>query len=423
MVLGTFLFLKWKRIQLPSISNYFIASIFIVKCLLSILYIYTHYKYYSGGDIALFHKDGLIIYNTLFTNPNEYMELVFGINDYKPVPDLIYNEIEAMGLWWDNGLYSVVRFCALTNLFTFGNIYCTGIFMAFVTTIGLMLLYQSIYLLFPSKASLIKLIAFGIPSVLFFSSGIHKEGLMLTSLAVFFYAVVCLYLKFENTLKYLVLLLVAAFLLLQVRNFAFYLLIPGALAFCISLFNKKYLPAIYFFSIVTIASLSMLLYFSDFHQSVFISGNFLKLIAIKQQLFESLATGNSKIEIEKFEPNLFYFLRQLPIAFLRGFCAPLFLNYSKPFQLIFIIENFILLLFLMLLIYCTNYKTFKWNALLMWQLLFAISMLVLMGIVVSNIGATIRYRSVVLPFFFMFFVANFDYKKLNTILSKYFYLK
>lgn len=417
-VLFTILFLKWKKLANENISALFIAGVFLLKCFLAVLYIYVHYRYYGGGDLTEYHKDGNIVYQTLFENPLKYIHLLFGINGIKPVPDIIAPEVEAMGLWWDNGLYAVVRFYAFTNLFTFGSLYATGIFVALCSTVGMVLLYKSICEILPDKNTMLKVAIFGIPSTMFFTSGPHKEGLLIFFFGVFFYAVTQLYLKVQSITFFACAVMVAFFIWL-IRDFTWYLLLPGFLAFVFSLFIKKHVPLVFFVTVVVSAGVALLFQFEDIENSVLYKGNFLEIIQVKQSFFQALSGGNSYIAIEKFNPDMAYLLKEIPLAFSRCFFAPFYLSSLNAYQWVFVIENVVIGLFALLLISHISFKKITWNNIALWQFIFAVSMMILIGIVVSNIGASVRYRSILLPFVFIFLISITDAEKLKTTLSKF----
>lgn len=398
--LGAFIFYKWKKLHFTDLSPSFIVAVFLLKSILSIVYTLAHLRYHGGGDTFNFHKDGLIIFETITENPIKYFMLCFGPNGLKIAPEFILKETDAMGYWWDNSAYSVVRFYAITNLFTLGNIYASGIFMSFITTVGLLLFYSIAANQFQQQSMLIKVIVFGIPSVMFWTSGVHKEGLILTTLGVFFYSVYQLSKK-KFSFKFFVLLFVSSFAIWYIRDFVMYLLLPGAFAYLLCQIQSKYvLP-----KFITVYALTLILglfiQFTIREKGEIYKANVMESINLKQQFFESLKGGNTAIEIDNFQPNLISAIKESPKAFFRTFCIPFYLPSFNKYQVVFVLENVFMILLLAFMLYNSKIKFLHFQPLSLWYFLFAVSLMVLIGIVVSNIGASIRYRSVPLLIFFL----------------------
>jgi hypothetical protein len=398
MALGSFIFYKWKRLSNATLSSEFIAGIFILKSFLSILYIMVHQRYYGGGDTIAYYNDGLIIFNSLFENPAKYLLLCFGPNNIENVPALILKEVDAMGYWWDTSAYSVVRFYAITNLFIWGNIYASGIFMAFVSTTGLLLLYHTVASQLQDKLFIAKIVLFAIPSVMFFTSGVHKEGLLLFFTGIFFYSLQQLLNK-KISIKPSLALLLSAFAIWLVRDFIFYFLLPGTVAFLWCHTHKGYVLH-KFMAVYLVAVLSgQFIQFTIKDKGIVYNGNALESISIKQHSFESLKNSNTSFNIDNFNPQLQYFVTHMPSAFFRTLLVPFHLTSFNSYQTFFIIENIYILLLLLYLLFNLNISGFISNPLALWQFIFAISIIILIGFVVSNIGASVRYRS--LPILFL----------------------
>jgi len=77
---------------------------------------------------------------------------------------------------------------------------------------------------------------------------------------------------------------------------------------------------------------------------------------------------------------------------------------------VFVLENVFILLLIGYLLLQTNFRNYHFHAHSLWYFLFAVSLMVLIGIVVSNIGASLRYRSVPLLFLLLAFLPNLKIK-------------
>ncbi len=180
--------LRGRHFRTIGLPHWFLGAVFVVKSLLAVMFLWVHMNYYNGADTARYISDGEIIYHTLFENPAQYLLLTFGPNNLATIPPLIAEQVEAMGYWFDDGAYMMVRFNALARLFSFGNQYVHGVFVAFLSTLGMWWLFKTLQ----QKGVPVWPLAlgvFGLPSTLFWTSGVHKEGLLAFFLGGFVYSV------------------------------------------------------------------------------------------------------------------------------------------------------------------------------------------------------------------------------------------
>src|SRR4051812_23130985 len=91
-----------------------------------------------------------------------------------------------MHFWFDNSNYFLVRLNALIRPFSFGVYNVHAIIFAFLSFIGT----YNLYLFFENKVfskRVLQFILFGIPSIVFWTSGIHKEAIVIFALGIILY--------------------------------------------------------------------------------------------------------------------------------------------------------------------------------------------------------------------------------------------
>jgi len=105
------------------------------------------------------------------------------------------------------------------NIFSFGHYYVNVILYSFVTIFGAMAIYRVMTDVFPGKKMTVLLATFLVPSFLYWTSGIHKEGLIFTGIGLIVYSIY-FGLKEKRWGYKRILSLIAGFLLLlSLRNF------------------------------------------------------------------------------------------------------------------------------------------------------------------------------------------------------------
>lgn len=373
------------------LSKFFFVFIFFLKVAAGIAYTSAFW----GGDTTMYFYDAdKIIYPTLWNNPLQYFYLTFGPNGGE-ILKFIRPQVYAMGYWGDTSAYMVVRFNAVVRLFSFGNFYVHAVCMAFVSLLGLAWLYKA-YSKATGGATIFSIAAiFLIPSVVFWGSGVHKEGLLLFALGLFFYGSVLL--SKNINLKNLALFSIGACLVFLIRDFVFLLLFPGILAFFISANDtskaKWAFPLFY------------LLFFSaGCLLPVFNGNNFLEIITSKQEQFLALNEGNTQIDVRYFNPTLLSLFVNLPHSLKNSIAGPFFISPDSLSHIAVMLENGILILIALFVVLFSGKP--RLNAFTIWLLIFSLSLLILIGYIVPNVGAIVRYRSIVLPFFFLFLLSG-----------------
>lgn len=378
---------KFRFFRDDSLPRSFFLFIFLLKACLGILY----HAIFSGGDVLFLYKDAVyIIYPQLWEHPLRYFYLTFGPNGGQ-IPNFIFPQVHAMGYWGDTSDYMVVRFNAIVRLVSSGNFYVPAVFMSFLSLIGMVWLYRACVRASGAFSLPVVGAVFLIPSVLFWGSGAHKEGLMLFALGWFLHGCVTLAEKF--TAKNFLIAALGAFLTYCVRDYVLLMLLPGMIAFFITYKNwlriRFLLPVIY---AVAIAAAIIL--------PVFGGKNFAEAIAQRQAQFKSLEEGGTYISVKDFKPEWISLFTNLPQALKNTLLGPFFIKPDKAMHYALIAENALLLLAGLLFPWLAGKPRLQPFTLMC--LLFSISLFVLIGYIVPNVGAIARYRSIALPFLFIF---------------------
>ncbi|GIV32574.1 MAG: hypothetical protein KatS3mg031_0109 [Chitinophagales bacterium] len=379
-----FTILIWK---LPffrgQISRKTITAVFLLKVMIGLLYSYIYVKHYGGGDTHFYFRDSAYIVQTLPESPGKYLYLTLGPNGGK-IPECIKPQVKAMGYWGNTSGYMVVRFNALVRLFSFGEFYVHAVFMAFVSLVGLIWLHRAAALLI-GNSTLLVLVVFFIPSVLFWGSGVHKEGLLLFSLGMFFWGTAGLVTYWRAV--FLILMLTGAFLTYCIRDFVLLLLLPGWVVFLFAGRRKAG---------STMILLSYLFFFLlTFSLPLFGTRNFLEMMAWKQDQFQTIGGGNTYIPVPAFHPDWTVLFKNLPAALRNSLLGPFFIPVHHLYQLAVVVENALLIGGMMVIPFFRKLKVSPFG---LWTGIFACCLLLLIGYIVPNVGAIVRYRSIVLPF-------------------------
>lgn len=398
----------FKKFGIPVI---WIAVIFLIKIFLGISYGLIHFNLYQGGDTFGYFNDSKIVLSSLPEQPWKYLQLVFGITQRPPDP-AIAEYAYKMNYSTDMSSYFIVRVHSILNLFTYCHYYANVVIYNFFTMAGQLLLYKFFVLHMPDKKKVLLILLFIFPSVSFWCSGMHKDGIAIAALGLILFhsRVIFNQLSGQHTLKghfpvpeitnepvrenysvgkkllHLLLLCTGIWLLLVVRNYLLMLVIPCLISYYFSLYTSRR-------SVLKYVGVIFLFYLIAFQLKLLSPAwNILNQMALKQQEFLTAGEGKTDIELPILLPETPSLINHIPEALFNCLFLPSLLTISSPLQITSSIDNLILLfLFIGLLL------TAKWGlkepvSLFLFCMFFAASVFIFTGTIVPNIGALVRYK-------------------------------
>jgi len=345
----------------------------------------------TGGDTFLYFDDANIIYNTLKTDPFVYLKLAIGTNDYVPVPRYILPYTDAMHFWFDNSNYFLVRLNALIRLFSFGVYNVHAIIFSFLSFVGT----YNLYLFFEDKVvnkKVLQFILFGIPSIVFWTSGVHKEAIVIFALGTILYNLDHV-IQSNYTKRNLFFAILGLVLLAYVRMYLLAFLLPLIAAMILyNRFETKETSLKVF--MVALGAFFAILFLIDMYTPKF---SFFQEILVRRAYFLN-SPGNMTFPVEGIPHNYKGVLMLFWEAVTNPFIRPLpedcnvFLAYMAS------IETVTLLLVFIGLLASVKIKSILSNPYAIFSILFGLSTLFLIGLIVNNSGAIVRYRSIAIPF-------------------------
>ncbi len=390
------------------LSNAQLIILFLLKVLAGIFYgwvgnYYGQFAYMY--DTWAYHEVSLVEYDLLFQNPSEYFLNLF----HSGYENKFGNFFASENSWW-NDLKSnmFIKFLSLINVLSFGNYYVNVIFYSFITLTGPVALYRVFSEVFPGKKVQVLLATFLIPSFMYWTSGIHKDGLVVMAISFVIYHVY-FSLK-ENRFRFYRVfpLLIAFIIILSFRNFLLVILIPALLAWILSYKFPKRVPVIF----LSVYFISGLLFFTLRYLSP--AFNFPQAVVDKQKAFKKLQ-GNSGFDFPELKPTVGSFVINTPRALSSTTLRPHPGDVKHILSMAAASETaFLLLLFLLFLFWRTNGT--KSTSFIWFCIFFSFSLLLLIGFTVNFLGAIVRYRSIILPLLLVPVISLIDWERIYSIL-------
>ena len=232
---------------------------------------------------------------------------------------------------------------------------------------------------------------FFVPSFLFWCSGVHKDGILFSCIALIIF-------HFQKQLeiqklhfKSIAVILFCLIAIFALRNFLIFLLFPALIVwFLIYRFPGKEKQIT-----IGIYTIFILLFFLSpkIHSRIDLPNYIIE----KQAEFKQLS-GNSQIPIPALENNFLSFIRFIPTAIDIAFFRPHLTEFRNISYVPASLEVIIIWVFFIFSIFYKNTNKIKHQtAYIYFCLCFSISFLLLCGYTIPFSGAIVRYRAIALP--------------------------
>lgn len=357
--------LKSNFFKTEGVSRAFLVSVFLLKAFFALLYGYLfRNKIIEGFDTFEYFDASFIM---LRNNPLALIQPTFGF---------------------------MTRINAFFQLFSFGYYNVHAIFISFVSFIGVFHIFQFFKNEINEKINSIKLVVFLTPSFLFWPSGLHKEAVVTCALGLILWSIQKL--EFEKPKIIHVLVLICSIVsLTMVRYYVIILFFPAIVAYLLS---KKLKPIFAFFSVYFICFATVFTL-----QTIFPQINFFNDLIVRQNYFITLK-GNTTFPMDPLVPTWSDLIQNLPWAFINPFIRPLPFECKEILCIFSSIEAWIVLSFFLIFILYLDIKKLIDSRAILFCLFFGVSIMVIIGLLVNNSGAIVRYRSFVLPFLILGFL-------------------
>ncbi len=225
--------------KVEGLGRWFIATVFILKIFAGLLLWAVYTFYYTdrlSADIYKYFDDSRYMFEALKSNPADFLGMLSGLGDQSYYFTRYYLHMNN----WDSPFYSslyndshlMIRFNAIVRIFSFGYFNVHTVFMCFISLSGLTAVYKSFVPFIRDKSRELAAVIFLLPSVLFWSSGVLKEGFLFFSAGMLIYHVFCISAG-RMSLRSLYWIVFSATLLAIVKFYVLISLLPGLTLFYI----------------------------------------------------------------------------------------------------------------------------------------------------------------------------------------------
>jgi hypothetical protein len=390
LILFAWLINRIRFFKKSRLTPFWLTTFFLLKVSAGILYGLFHKQiphFKISADTWVFYYNSLPQTKMLVQDPLSFLAEIFSNPEGKKMHHFFSSEDS---FWNDLRHMYMVKLMAVMNLFSGSRYYINVIFYNFITFFGPIAFIILMKDIFKKKLALIAGTTFMIPSFLFWTSGLHKDGIIFTVICLVAYLFHFRILAKKYTTKHVVLLFVLLLSIFPLRNYIVLALIPGLIAWWWSarIVHYKWMP---FLVVCGIGS------------ALFFGGKYIHpkmdlpvAIVLRNAEFVKLG-GNSMLPQPVLEPNFKSFLINTPSALNHILARPYLLEVKSITYFFSAIE--IITLWFLLLIWFFRYEENPYrHEMILFLAMVSFMLLLLTGFIVPQLGALVRYRSIFLPF-------------------------
>lgn len=389
------------------------ALIFSIKVFTGCVYGYFFLHYYNGDDTWFYHTESLKEYALLKTDPLAFITRDIFQNGYTSNQLFtIFDSHNSFSKDLQDTL--LIKLLAVFDVFSGSRYYVNVIFYNLLVFWGSYYLFLAVSKRYPEKMSVWFLLIFFFPPLLFWTSGIRKDGLSFALICGFIYQMNTLFNSSKTQARHYVFVLVIWATLFLSRSFIAMSLIPVTIAWIWAHAVKR--------NALTIYVAAGLIFIALFFATGFLSPafNLPVKVAERQASFLNLS-GGSYLPIDKLDGTFGSYLKIFPQALNHIFIRP------YPWEaenLLYVFSFAEIAFFFSMLIWAivkpsSICKKFLNDPFILSLVMLAFINYAIIGYTVPFMGAFIRYRSI-FEIFFLIAIINFigyDFRFLQRLIN------
>jgi len=302
---------------------------------------------------------------------------------------------------------TIIRLNAALLFVSFNTYFVHILFMCFISLLGWVLLTNAIFSFAPPRNALMALPVLFLPSVLFWTSGVMKEPLLVLGIGLFINGLLILDFRFQ--ILDLIQIVVGALIILFTKFFVLVCLLPATIAYI--LFKKQEGSS---FIILKYAGVNVLLLLVGFNIHYLIPKiNPVQMLVNKEQHSVKEAEyfkAGSRIEIPELTNNPISILEAAPIGLYNTLGRPAFWEAKNVMMLASSLEIIFILPFVLFCIVYTPWRNVKHLNVFIFLLNASLIYFALVGICTPVLGNLVRYKAPLLPMYLFAFIIVMDSK-------------
>lgn len=390
----------------PLIKYFFPAAAFKIVAGLCLGLIYLHY--YKGGDTFIFFKNAEAFASMAFSSPKDFLSAIF-FNQFPEGSSALNNLID------QPRALLMSKLIAPLHLISRGNYFILSFYLSLFSFLGMWKLANRLVIYFPQTKvpAIISFLFF--PSVVFWSSGVMKESIIMGIIGFTIAAFLKIYKESKWPKWYEILLLSTGLMILTgIKYYYAGLLLPILITTLLTKFITEKIEVLQyrtsnFFYIWTGVFILFIYFATHLHPNLQLQAILTILVQNHDLIFAS-SNPDSLIYFYHLKPELLSILTNTPKALLAGLFRPLLWDWGSIWQIFTAMENMILVFFFAFSTYGIKKISIMENkdkVLLFAAVVYILILAVTMAFASPNFGSLMRYKIGFLPqFIYIILSAN-----------------
>ena len=381
----------------------------IIKLSGGVFFCLIYLLYYGGGDTTNYFIGVKAVLNVFTDNPLNYFKLLFtsvGSDLNKFFFDV--QSYPPMYMLRDQRTMTVIKITSLFSMLGLGGFLPTTILVSTFIFSWIWKLYGFLAKRYPNQIKAVNICILYLPSTIFWGSGIMKDTFVFGATCYTIYGLHQFFIERKRKGKTLLTLLFSFYIILMIKAYIMFALLPGLLIFAnferLKSIKSYFIKLIVYpitFSLIILAANTL---FFDFNElfGKYSADNLFEEAALQNSDLKRDVYGGNSFDIGEFDPSLQGAISKFLPAINAAIFRPYIWEVGSPTMLLSGIENIILLSMSIWLILTKPIKLFRSigsDPFIIFCLLFTIILGFGVGLSTSNFGALVRYKIPFLPFF------------------------
>lgn len=399
----------------PQLQFYFVWG-FRIKMAMVLAYSILSGSVIAGDQIVLYFGEGKHFAELIKQDFNN-ISLLFTNGG-----SIIDNIADEKGYLMYESNYMVVKIAIILCFFTASKFMLMNIILGFIAFIGSWQLFLFFRTLYPHLQRFLAFAAMGIPTVVFWSSGINKETICMASLGFLTKSLFDLFTYRKKVLMHSVLIVLAVYFISTIKSYIIFSYLPFYLFFLLiytinqagnpifRILLKLTIPVTFVLFIVYIYANGQ-----DF-LAQYSTEKVMESVASNQKAFENQAMvdSGSYFTLGEFDGTIGSFLSMAPLSIITTFFRPFLWECKNLIMLLTSLEGMALLFFTLRIIFINGLLNFFrglfTNSVILYCMCFSLLFAIFIGTSTFNFGSLARYKIPCLPFFLSALIILQSYK-------------
>ncbi len=412
---------RWRFFHVAHIQKKWVTLAFVIKLMAGVALWWVYSFHYSGADESdalRYFNDANIIKGQWNENRKVFWSFMLGQQDTSLAYQIIYDKLVGWHSGYRYGLtndcQTIIRLNVIIGFVSFGSYHVHWMFMSFIAFIGFTALYKAFQHDFAHKHKWLFIACFMLPSVVFWSAGLLKEGPTMLGVGFLFWGLRLWTENYRNWISYLIIALSCA-LLAAIKEYVLFALLPGiAFLIAVKLSGASKL-------LIKFAATQLLCFIvAQNANHFFIGGDFIYVLNKKKTDFyntSDLRNAQSTIYIPDSSTNSAFMLHY-PQAFALSYLRPYMWEIKSWMYALFALENLCYAIMLLVTIFFFKKPNEQSWTMLLAAFSFALVLASIIGNCVPVLGSIVRYRIAALPLLAICCLACIDFEKIKRVILR-----